>query len=117
MDFGVRKDINTSAGQASVITIDLVKTIGDGIIGHKSSAGGKEYCGFAVRSQLDDLPETFAYNLSGMEFTSILDALRLLDSGTAAENISVIVSHQFLDSYKCYIRMFYIVVLSSTMNL
>lgn len=97
MDFGVRKDINTSAGQASVITIDLVKTIGDGIIGHKSSAGGKEYCGFAVRSQLDDLPETFAYNLSGMEFTSILDALRLLDSGTAAENISVIVSYQFLD--------------------
>ena len=59
----------------------------------------------------------FAYNLSGMEFTSILDILRLLDSGTAAENISVIVPHQFLDSYKCHIGMSYIVVLSSTANL
>ena len=117
MDFGVRKNINTSAGQAFVIATDLVKTIGDGIIGHKSSAGGKEYSGFAIRSQPDDLPKTFAYNLSGMEFTSILDVLRLLDSGTAAENISVTVPHQFLNPYKCHIKMSYIVVLSSIIDL
>lgn len=80
VDFGVRKNIDTSAAQAFVIVTDLVKTIGDGIIGHKSSAGGKEYSGFAVRSQPDDLPKTFADNLPGMEFTSILDVLRLLDS-------------------------------------
>lgn len=117
VDFGVRKNINTSARQASVIATNLVKAIGDGIIRHQSSAWGKEYSGFAVRGQPDDLPETFAYNLSGMEFTSILDVLRLLDSGTAAENISVIVPHQFLDSYKCHIEMSYIVVLSNTTNL
>lgn len=80
-DFGVRKNINTSSGQASVIATDLVKAIGDGIIGHKSSAGGKEYSGFAVRSQPDDFPEVFAHNLLRMEFTSILDVLRLLDNG------------------------------------
>lgn len=82
-DFGVRKNINTSSGQASsVIATDLVKAIGDGIIGNKSSAGGgKEYSGFAVRSQPDDFPEAFAHNLLRMEFTSILDVLRLLDSG------------------------------------
>lgn len=80
-DFGVRKNINTSTRQASVIATDLVKAIGDGIIGHKSSAGGKEYSGFAVRSQPDDFPEAFAHNLLRMEFTSILDVLRLLDSG------------------------------------
>lgn len=84
VDFGVRKNIDTSAAQAFVIATDLVKTIGDGIIGHESSAGGKEYSGFAVRSQPDDLPKTFADNLPGMEFTSILDVLRLLDSRTAA---------------------------------
>lgn len=79
----IRKNINTSTRQASVIATDLVKAIGDGIIGHKSSAGGgeKEYSGFAVRSQPDDFPEAFAHNLLRMEFTSILDVLRLLDSG------------------------------------
>lgn len=80
VDFGVRKNINTSARQASVIATNLVKAIGDGIIKHKSSAWGKEYSGFAVRSQPDDLPETFAYNLSGMEFTycdSLIAALPL----------------------------------------
>ena len=81
VDFGVKKNINTSTRQASVIATDLVKAIGDGIIGHKSSAGGKEYSGFAVRSQPDDFPEAFAHNLLRMEFTSILDVLRLLDSG------------------------------------
>ena len=117
VDFGVRKNIDTFAGQASVIAADLVKTVGDGIIGHKSSAGGKEYSGFAVRSQPDDLPETFTYNLSGMELASILDVLRLLDGRTAAENIPVTVPHQFLNPYKCHIGMLYIVVLSSTTNL
>lgn len=77
----IRKNINTSTRQASVIATDLVKAIGDRIIGHKSSAGGKEYSGFAVRSQPDDFPEAFAHNLLRMEFTSILDVLRLLDSG------------------------------------
>lgn len=114
VDFGVRKNINTSSGQAFVIATDLVKAIGDGIIGHKSSAGGKEYSGFAVRSQPDDLPETFAYDPSGMEFTSILYVLRLLDSGTAAENISVTIPQQFLNPYKCHIEMSYIAVLGST---
>lgn len=80
-DFGVRKNINTSTRQASVIATDLVKAIGDGIIGHKSSAGGKEYSGFAVRSQPDDFTEAFVHNLLRMEFTSILDVLRLLDNG------------------------------------
>lgn len=97
VDFGVRKNINTSSGQAFVIATDLVKAIGDGIIGHKSSAGGKEYSGFAVRSQPDDFLEAFAHNLPRMEFTSILDVLRLLDSRTAAENISVTIPHQFLN--------------------
>ena len=55
-DFVVRKNINTSTGQASVIATDLVKAIGDGIIGYKSSAKGKGYSGFAVRSQPDDFP-------------------------------------------------------------
>ena len=40
--------------------------------------GGKEYSGFAVRSQADGFPETFAHNLPGMELTSILDVLRSL---------------------------------------
>lgn len=117
VDFGVRKNIDTSAGQAFVIATDLVKAIGDGIIGHKSPVGGNEYSGFAVRSQPNDLPETFAHNLPGMEFASVPDVLRLLDSRTAAENISVTVPHKFLDSYKCHVEMFYIVVLSSTTNL
>lgn len=116
VDFGVKKNINTSTRQAPVIATDPVKIIGDGIIGHESSAGGKKYSGFAVRSQLGDLPETFAHNLSGMVFTSILDVLRLIDSHTAAENISVTVPHQFLNLYKHYIEMSYIVVLSSTTN-
>lgn len=51
-----------------------------------------------------------------MEFTSILEVLRLLDSGTATENISVTIPHQFLNPYKCQIEMSYIVVLSSTTN-
>lgn len=60
--------------------------------------------------------QAFAHNLLRMEFTSILEVLRLLDSGTAAENISVTIPHQFLNPYKCQIEMSYIVVLSSTTN-
>lgn len=77
VDFGVRKNINTSAAQAFVIATDLVKTIGDGIIGHNSSAGGKEYSGFAVRSQPDDLPKTFA-DWTGMAVLAGHDELMIL---------------------------------------
>lgn len=70
-----------------------------------------------LRSQPDDFPEAFAHNLPRMEFTSILDVLRLLDGRTAAENISVTIPHQFLNPYKCHIEMSYTVVLYSITDL
>lgn len=117
MDFSFRENVNTATRQPIIGTGNLVKTVGDGIIGHEAPLRRKKYAGLAVRREPDDLSEPLAHNLPGMELAPILDVLRLLDCGAAAENISVSVPHQFLNSNKSHARVSYIVVLSSTTNL
>ena len=113
----IRENVNAPAGQTLIGAGNLIKTVGNGIVGHKPSLRRKEYPGFAVRRKPDNFSEAFAHNLSGMELATIPYVLRLLDCGAAAENISVSVPHQFLNSNKRHGRMSYIVVLSSTTNL
>lgn len=116
MYLSIWENINAAPGQALVGTDNLIKAIGNGIVGDKAPLRRKEYAGFAVRSKPDNFTETLAHNLPGMELAPILDVLRFLDSSAAAENISVSVPHQFLNSNKCHARMSYSVALSSTTN-
>ena len=117
VDFSIGENVNATAGQPLISAGNLVKSVGNGIVGDKTPLGRKEYAGFAVRSEPDNFTESLTHNLSGMELAPILDVLRFLDSSAAAENISVSVPHQFLNSNKCHARMSYSVVLSSTANL
>lgn len=105
------------AAKANIVTNDLFKAIRHGIVRHEASLRGKEDARLAVGTEPDHLAEAFAHNLPGMELPSILDTPRLLDSGAAAEDITVVVPDQLLNPYKCHVRKFYLIVLSSTTHI
>ena len=116
VDLRLRKDGHI-AGHAAVIPADLVEGVGHGIVGHKAALRGKEYAGLAVGTEPHDLAEPLPDNLPGMVLAAVLDVSGLLDGGTAAEDIAVGVSDQFLNSYERHVDMFDLIVLSSTTKL
>ena len=116
MDLRLGKHVNV-AGKALVIPADLIKAVGNGVVGHEAALRGEKDAALAVSTEPYDLPEALAYDLPGVELSSVLDVPGLLDGGTAADDVAAVVPDQLLNPYECHVAMPYLIVLSSTTNL